>query len=200
MAKALGTAPAAAPAVRSDVRRNRQALLQAARELLAVRNDVPMYEIARHAGVGQATLYRHFPDRRALIGAVAGEVLDTLEAEAATIPPGPDALMALLRLLAGSMVNCCAMFDLIEEESSDPRQPGTVLYDVVQRLRGLMAERFEESRGAGELRPDLVLDDVVLVLGMVKGVIEGLPSGAREAAAGRALELALRGVLARGGR
>ena len=189
------TTPASA-AVRSDVQRNRRALLDAARQLLAVRGDVPMYEVARRAGVGQATLYRHFPDRRALIAAVAEEVLDTVEEEAATIPPGPGALEALLRLIVASMVRTHALLQVVEDESSNPREPGTLLHGLVQRLLGMVAERFAPAKAAGVLRQDLTVDDVMLVLGMAKGVIEGLPADERDAASARALELALHGILA----
>ncbi len=189
------TAPTSA-AVRSDVQRNRRALLDAARQLLAVRGDVPMYEVARRAGVGQATLYRHFPDRRALIAAVAEEVLDTVEEEAATIPPGPGALEALLRLIVASMVRTHALLQVVEDESSNPREPGTLLHGLVQRLLGMVAERFASAKAAGVLRQDLTVDDVMLVLGMAKGVIEGLPADERDPASARALELALHGILA----
>ena len=50
----------------------------AARRLYAERPGAPLYEVARVAGVGQATLYRHFPDRPALIGTLAREALDDL--------------------------------------------------------------------------------------------------------------------------
>lgn len=189
------TTPASA-AVRSDVQRNRRALLDAARQLLAVRGDVPMYEVARRAGVGQATLYRHFPDRRALIAAVAEEVLDAVEEEAAAIPPGPGALEALLRLIVASMVRTHALLQVVEDESSNPREPGTLLHGLVQRLLGMVAERFAPAKAAGVLRQDLTVDDVMLVLGMAKGVIEGLPADERDPASARALELALHGILA----
>lgn len=190
--------PGAATGVRSDVQRNRRALLGAARELLAERGDVPMYEIARHAGVGQATLYRHFPDRRALVAAVAAEVLDAVEEEAAaTIPPGPEALEAFLRLLVAAMVRTHALLQVVEDESCNPREIGSLLHGLVERLLGMIAERFAEARAGGILRADLTLDDVMLVLGMAKGAMEGLPADEREAAACRALELALGGILAR---
>jgi AcrR family transcriptional regulator len=46
---------------RKDAARNREAILDAGRDLMAVSRDFPMSEVARRAGVGQATLYRHFP-------------------------------------------------------------------------------------------------------------------------------------------
>lgn len=193
---AAGTA--AVPAVRSDVERNHRALLDAARELLSTRPEVPMYEIARRAGVGQATLYRHFPDRQALVGAIATEVLDEVEAEAAaSVPDGPDGLSGLLRLLVVSMVRSGALLELVQEEKSSAEQPGTVLYALVQRLLAMVDARFEEARAAGRLRADATPDDVVLVLGMAKGVIEGIEPARRADAASRALDLALSGLLAR---
>ena len=55
---------------RKDAQRNREAILAAARALFAECADVPMCEVARRAGVGQATLYRNFPDRGDLAAAL----------------------------------------------------------------------------------------------------------------------------------
>lgn len=156
-----------------------------------------MYEIARRAGVGQATLYRHFPDRGALVAAVAEEVLDAVEEEAArVIPPGPRALEAFLRLLVASMVRTHALLQVVVEESSNPREPGSLLHGLVQRLLGMVAEHFAKAQEAGMLRTGVTLDDMMLVLGMAKGAMEGLPADEREAASARAIELALHGILA----
>ena len=58
----------ARPALRADARRNRERIIAAAREVFAQRGlDVPVEDIARHAGVGVATLYRRFPTRADLI-------------------------------------------------------------------------------------------------------------------------------------
>src|SRR5689334_13365385 len=57
--------------LRSDAERNRASILQAFTELLASDGaDVPLYRVAQRAGVGQATLYRHFPERTLLAVAV----------------------------------------------------------------------------------------------------------------------------------
>jgi AcrR family transcriptional regulator len=59
------------PALRADARRNRLALVEAARELFTERGTaVEMREIAERAGVGVGTLYRHFPDRAELVEAL----------------------------------------------------------------------------------------------------------------------------------
>ena len=185
-------------AVRSDVERNHGALLEAARALLSERPDVPLYEIARRAGVGQATLYRHFPDRMALVGAIAAEVLDEVEAEAAaSAPGGPEGLGVLLELVVSAMVRSGALLQLVDDEPSVAEQPGTVTYELVRRLLEMVGGRFDGAKAAGALRADASLDDVVLVLGMVKGVIRSVAPERRAPAASRALDLALRGLMAR---
>lgn len=197
---ALHRGESSGSAVRSDVERNHRALLDAARELLSERRDVPMYEIARRAGVGQATLYRHFPDRMALVGAVATEVLDEVEAEAAnSSTDGAGGLVALLELVVSAMVRSGALLQLIDDEPSGAEQPGTVTYALVRRLLAMVESRFDGAKAAGALRADATPDDVVLILGMAKGVIMGAAPDTRAAAASRALDLALRGLLARPG-
>src|ERR1700733_10026981 len=69
----------ARPAMRADARRNYEALLSAASEMFSSRGpDAPLDEIARLAGVGNATLYRHFPTRRDLLVAVCIDDVDAL--------------------------------------------------------------------------------------------------------------------------
>ena len=66
-----------APRLRADAARNRQAILATARELYGARGmDAPLDDIARRADVGNATLYRHFPSRCALIPATFADTLD----------------------------------------------------------------------------------------------------------------------------
>ena len=59
-------------AQRSDAEQNRARILDVAREELSAAADVSLHSIAKRAGVGQGTLYRHFPTREALLMAVAG--------------------------------------------------------------------------------------------------------------------------------
>ena len=73
------TAEAAERPMRADARRNRDLLLATAAEVFAEKGvDAPLEEIARRAGVGIGTLYRHFPTRDALIEAVYRRELDLL--------------------------------------------------------------------------------------------------------------------------
>lgn len=64
--------------LRSDARQNRARIIAAARGLVTTREDLTLREVARQAGVGQGTLYRHFPTREALLSEVYRSEVDDL--------------------------------------------------------------------------------------------------------------------------
>src|SRR5580704_12930967 len=98
--------------LRKDAKRNREAILDAARELFADSADVAMCEVARRAGVGQATLYRNFPDRRALAAEILGEHVARFARLAAEHDGDPEAFFVLLRRLVESMAHLYAVSEL----------------------------------------------------------------------------------------
>ena len=74
----MGTGDGNATRLRADARRNHSRLLDAARDVFVERGTgAPLDEVARRAGVGIATLYRRFPDRRTLLRAVVVQALET---------------------------------------------------------------------------------------------------------------------------
>jgi AcrR family transcriptional regulator len=173
--------------LRSDARRNREAILAAARQSFAGSGDVPMYEIARRAGVGQATLYRHFPDRSMIAIAIFGEELDELEALADQHADDPDAFFVLIRSVVGLQARLHGLVECLEEGdavASDPLQ-----------------EPFREAQASGSLRPDVTIDDVLLILAMVEGSLrKQIDAGEHEKTASRALTIALEGLVEPGHR
>jgi AcrR family transcriptional regulator len=176
---------------RKDALRNREAILEAARELFAESADVPMYEIARRAGVGQATLYRNFPDRRNLAAAVVTEHMERTERLAAEHAGDPDAFFVLLRDIVESMAASRALGELAREDDC----LGSALERRRRRLAELMHEPLRAAKAAGTLRRDLTSDDVFLVLSMIKGAVERADSAAaRAAAASRGLALVVDGL------
>lgn len=104
--------PSAGPA-------NRQALIDAAREVFAEAGlSAPLSAIARRAGVGQGSLYRHFPDRISLALAVFDDNITALEALAAR----PDARLSdFFDIIAEQAMASTALIDLISSERDDPR-------------------------------------------------------------------------------
>ena len=93
---------------RKDAVRNRSAILDAARGLFAESAEVSMCEVARRAGVGQATLYRNFPDRRALAAELLGEHVQRLALLAEQCAGDADAFFVLLRRLVETVVDLYA--------------------------------------------------------------------------------------------
>jgi AcrR family transcriptional regulator len=185
--------PQAAPPgrLRRDARDNRAAILDAARELFADSADVAMCQVARRAGVGQGTLYRHFANRSTL----AAEILDVhvarIEALAAAEAGHTDAFLILLRSLFEGMVDLYGLAVLARNDV----ETDSHLKRSRQRIRELLELPLRDAKNAGILRPDISLDDVFLIFAMGRGAMEGLPDrDARSAVAHRALALILAGL------
>jgi AcrR family transcriptional regulator len=176
---------------RKDAQRNRDAILAAARELFADCADVPMYEVARRAGVGQATLYRNFPDRRNLAAALLGEHMESTERLAEEHAGDPDAFFVLLRDVVETMARFYPLGELAREDAC----LGSELDRRRRRLADLMKEPLRDAKAAGAVRRDLTVDDVFLVVSMVKGAVDRADDRAgRASAASRALALVMDGI------
>lgn len=144
--------------LRADARRNRERLLAAAAAVFARGGgDAAMETVAKEAGVGIGTLYRHFPTRAALVDAVYAEALDELEvaarrAESAASPVG--ALASFLEGLAGLL----AARPLLAA-ALDPAAPATATKASL-RIRDAVATVLGHAQAAGSARRDVGADDV----------------------------------------
>lgn len=193
----MGMAATPKTSRRSDAERNREAILAAARQSFAESGDVPMYEIARRAGVGQGTLYRHFPDRSMIAIAIFGEELDELEALAAQHADDPDAFFVLIRSVVELQARLHGLIECLDDggaPATDPHQEPdhTALKD---RLVEIIGRPFREAQASGSLRPDVTIDDVLLVLAMVEGSLrKQIDAGEHAKTASRALTIALEGL------
>lgn len=97
---AIATADVIAPALRADAARNRRRILDAAAEVFAERGlDASTAEIARRAGVGEATLYRRFPTKDDLTIAIVQEQMDEVIAIAAECLEDSDPWRGLERFM-----------------------------------------------------------------------------------------------------
>ena len=142
--------------LRKDAQRNREAILEAARELFAESAEVPMCEIARQAGVGQATLYRNFPDRRDLAAALIIEQMEQTERLAAEHAGDPDAFFVLLR----NVVDTMARFQTLGALAREDACLGSALDRRRRRLAELLEEPVRDAKAAGTLREDVTIEDV----------------------------------------
>jgi AcrR family transcriptional regulator len=183
--------------LRKDARRNRGAIVDAARELFSESADVSMCEVARRAGVGQATLYRNFPDRAALVAEVLEEQLVHIAQVSAECAGDTGAFFILLRSLVEDMTDLYALGELARADACVDSQ----LEGHRQRIAELMRRPLSDAKAAGALRRDTSLDDVFLVLLMARGAMtRARGARARAAAANRALSLALDGLVVPGAR
>jgi AcrR family transcriptional regulator len=161
---------------------NRRALIAAAREVFATEGlSAPLSAVARKAGVGQGSLYRHFPDRTALAVAVFEENLSELE----RFVDRPDStLHDLLERVIDQAVTSTALIDLIWAHSSDER----VLH-LGDRLRGMAEREVDRERRAGAIGAHVTVDDVLLTVSMLAGVLARTDANERLDAGRRAVAL-----------
>jgi AcrR family transcriptional regulator len=182
--------------LRRDARDNREAILEAARALFADSADVAMSQVARRAGVGQATLYRNFPSRGALAAEILDEHVERLAALAAAHAGQPDAFFVLLRGLIDGMVSLYGLAALARRDA----ETDSHLRAGRRRVAELLKAPLCDAKAAGTLRRDVSIDDVFLLLAMGRGAMEGLADrGARSAVAHRVLALILAGIEQPGG-
>jgi AcrR family transcriptional regulator len=153
-----------------------------------------MYEIAKRAGVGQATLYRHFPDHGAIAAALFTELLERLEALATEHADDPDAFFVLLRRIVEGQARFHGLGYFLRESPSVSSE----LEPLKQRLGELVRRPLGDAKAAGTIRPDVTLDDVWLALGMIEGALRKVsdPTG-KTAAATRSLALIVDGITTR---
>ncbi|MEV0089352.1 helix-turn-helix domain-containing protein [Saccharopolyspora sp. NPDC050642] len=176
--------------LRSDARDNRERILDAARAVFAAEGlNVPMREIARRAGVGPATLYRHFPTKEML---ATEAFADQMRACYAIVDEGladPDPWHGFCLLIE-------KLFELHARDrgfttafmSTFPNAMDFAT-DREQALRSI-AELARRAKDTGRLRPDVVLDDLILVL-MANSGIQATSPTARVAASQRFAALAI---------
>lgn len=177
---------------RADATRNRDQLLTAAAHVFASnRTELSMRAIAREAGVGIATLYRHFPTREALVDAVyqsqvvrlttaAHELLDQL-------PPAA-ALRSWMDLFGDWIATKNGMLDtlLAMIERGDIAHGNTR-----DELLAAITTLLDAGRDAGELRPDIPADDIAASL---IGIFTVAPGPEHSDLAGRLLSLLMDGL------
>ncbi|MEV7774637.1 TetR/AcrR family transcriptional regulator [Kitasatospora sp. NPDC086791] len=157
------------PKLRADASRNRERIVLAARDAFVEHGaDAPLDEIAKRAGVGNATLYRNFPDRMALIHEVAVFVKNrvlalaetaTVEVEAADGGGPFDALQRFVHATVAEKIGgLCTLFS----SHVDPHEPE--LAEIRERLQSAVGGLMARARAAGELRPDVDHGDLFIAM------------------------------------
>ena len=178
--------------LRADATRNRDMLLAAATRAFASSEDEPsMRAIAREAGVGIATLYRHFPTRESLVDAVYHDQVARLTLGARDlleqVPPA-EALRRWMDLFGDWLMTKHGMIDtlltMIESGEIAHAHTRAELLDVITTI-------LEAGRAAGDLRADVTAEDIAAsLLGIF--TVAGKPG--QRAQADRLLNLLMDGL------
>ena len=165
--------------MRADAARNREKVLEAARELFASQGyDVPLDEIAGRAGVGPGTVYRHFPTKQALFQAVTEARVATMIASANEPADDPGAaLFAFLTRMADEAEVKRHMSDAI-----------TVPSEMRKNLHAALSELLQRAQEAGAVRADVTATDLIVLM---KGMLQSMHEGANPALL---LEIVLSGL------
>ena len=180
---------------RADARRNRQAILEAARALFSERGDaVQIDEVAERAQVGVGTLYRHFSAKGSLLAAIVGDRFEQMTALARAAEEIDDPGEAFRALLTGYLeaaeADAAYRFAVLGPQEPDWDEINVEKQQFAEVVERIMGRAVEDD----ELRPGLIGDDFVLI---TRGAMANMGNGRDWR---RHVELLLDGIRPQGSR
>ncbi len=162
----------ATPKLRRDAQRNHEKIVEAARELFAKRGlDISLDDIARQAGVGVATAYRHFPEKDQLIDAVFAHAMAqtvALAEEAAAQKRAWDGLVMWLTKVGEMQAADAGLRTLLKSRSRGAEHARRAHDEILRSL----TELVERAIAEGDLRADLELSDLGACIYMLSAAID----------------------------
>lgn len=167
---------------RADARRNRDLIVTAARAAFRERGpDASFEEIARGAGVGIGTLYRHFPTRHALLDCVFRDSVDVLCAQATELSESgspEDAFVGWLHAAlehAMTYQSLAASLMITELGDASPADP-CAQQTACSQLRSTAEQQVASAQDAGVIRRDVDADDIVRLINAIALTTEDAPN------------------------
>ena len=163
--------------LRADARRNRERILESARAVFAESGaDAQIDDVARHAGVGVGTVYRHFPTKQALLAELVRQTfrLFTEWARAALEAGGePFALIeGLLRRIAETAAGDAGVQYALASSAGQAQTEAPAEQD---ELIAVIAELTGRARRAGTIRPGIEATDIAMLICGVVSVMGPRP-------------------------
>jgi AcrR family transcriptional regulator len=191
-----GVRPVSRP--RADALRNRERIVSAAREMFVEYGcEAPLDEIARRAGIGNATLYRHFADRNALIHDVVLSVMArSAEAAERAASEESDPFVALCRFVHAAADERVGALCPMLSGAFDKGRPD--LAAGRRRLEVAVEKLMEQAKRAGRLRGDIAAGDVLVALAQLTRPLPGTEGMNLDRFVHRHLQLFLDGLEAPG--
>jgi AcrR family transcriptional regulator len=164
--------PPASKPLRADARRNRARVLEAAENVFAAKGTgAPTEEVARVAGVGIGTVFRHFPTKEALLEAVLfarlRRFVDEAEAAVAAEPVEPGS--AFFTFLTSWIEMSSAKNAYFEALTAAGVTVPTAKADIGARLMSALGVLLSRAQEAGAVREDLTVGELIpVIIGVAK--------------------------------
>ncbi|MFD8628633.1 TetR/AcrR family transcriptional regulator [Streptomyces hygroscopicus] len=185
------------PAQRADARRNYARILAVAEDEVAAHGaDASLEQIARTAGVGSATVRRHFPTRRALLEAVFHERIEALAVRAGELAKADDVRAALLEWLGALTAYSASARGLAAAVVRDGESGTGQENACAARLTEAGGPLLRRAERAGAVAPGVTMADLLTLIAGIALATERHPDPAAEA--DRLLRLAVAGISPRG--
>lgn len=174
---------------RADFAENRVRILDAADEVFLERGiGAPLDAIAQRAGVGRATFFRHFPDRRALINEMLDHFLTKLEEASAGLPETGTSVFSITRILYDEMIHYAPIADFLRGHGQDDPE----IAAAIDRFHAFLRPHVQRAVAEGQVREDLRAADIVVFAVMLSAAATTPTVGPEGRKA--AYELCLRGL------
>jgi AcrR family transcriptional regulator len=150
---------------RADALRNRERVLEAAKSVFSSDDATASLEaVARRAGVGIGTLYRHFPTREALFEAVYRREVEHLVEEAERLKADPAPADALRRWMRANVAFVATKRGMTEALALAAHANSELSAYSFERLTRAVRELLDRAVAAGQVRPDISAEDIVRTL------------------------------------
>ncbi|MCF2532041.1 TetR/AcrR family transcriptional regulator [Yinghuangia sp. KLBMP8922] len=164
--------------MRADALRNRDRILEVARAVIAEQGaQASLRDIARRAGVGMGTLYRHFPNREALLEALLRRRFDELAALAESLADDPRPAKTVLRTwLAEFGADAGTYRGLSTTLLATLDDPGSPLHASCQAMRTAGAGLLRRAQQAGDIRGDVDGTDLFALVSAVAWIADQSPA------------------------
>ncbi|HEY7145930.1 MAG TPA: TetR family transcriptional regulator [Streptosporangiaceae bacterium] len=186
--------PGAARPLRADAQRNYQRLIDAATATFTEQSadDASLEEIARRAGVGIGTLYRHFPNRQALLEAVYSDQVSQLRRRADELAGADDPVAALAEWLGAVITFGRTKRSLVTALLANLDKGSELLSACSTVLREAAGVVLRRAQQAGAVRPDTDCKDLLRLVHGISMAVEREPADSGQAQ--RLLALVLDGL------
>jgi AcrR family transcriptional regulator len=181
------------PPMRADARRNYDALVAAADEIFTAHGPgASLDEIARRAGVGNATLYRHFPDRRDLLVAVCVGEVEALCLVGEDLQANPDSGQALSNWLRAYIDHVSAKHGLAAAFATGRRDDSDLVTACQSAVLAIGNSLLQRAQHEGAVRIDVNLPDIITLVNAIAMASETTDTHESE----RMLAIVLAGIAA----